>query len=263
MSATASAPSPGFIALAPGLLRPDWVLPAGVGVLVTSRAGGVSLPPYADFNLGRHVGDDPAAVEANRARLRAAIDAEPLWLDQVHGCAVADADHAMGVPAADAAVARSPRRACAVLTADCLPVLFCDDAGSVVAAAHAGWRGLADGVLERTVDSMGVAPGHLRAWIGPAIGPRAFEVGDEVRAAFVHADAGAVTAFVAGAAPGKWLGDLFALARRRLAAAGVERVGGGGVCTFSNPQHFYSFRRDGQSGRFASLIWLAGAARPC
>ncbi|MER2551641.1 MAG: peptidoglycan editing factor PgeF [Thauera sp.] len=263
MSFTFSAPPPGYIALAPGLLRPDWALPAGVGALVTSRAGGASLPPYASFNLGSHVGDDPAAVEANRARLHAAIGAEPLWLDQVHGCAVAEADHAVGVPAADAAVARSARRACAVLTADCLPVLFCDDQGSVVAAAHAGWRGLAAGVLERTVASMGVAPGHLRAWIGPAIGPQVFEVGDEVRAVFVDADAEAATAFVPGRVQGKWLADLFALARRRLAALGVERVSGGWVCTVSDPHHFYSYRRDGRSGRFASLIWLEGVARSC
>lgn len=253
---------PGFAVLGPGLLRPRWALPSGVGVLVTSRAGGASAPPYASFNLGSHVGDDALAVQANRDRLRAVTGVEPLWLDQVHGRVVADADRAVGVPVADAAVARSPRRACAVLTADCLPVLFCADDASVVAAAHAGWRGLAAGVLERTVAAMEVAPRHVRAWIGPAIGPQAFEVGDEVRAAFVDADPGAAPAFVPGAAAGKWLADLFALARRRLAAAGVERVAGGGVCTVSDPRHFYSYRRDGRCGRFASLIWLDTAARP-
>lgn len=258
-----SAPPPGFAALGPGLLRPEWALPSGVGVLVTSRAGGSSAPPYASFNLGSHVGDEASAVQANRERLRAVIGVEPLWLDQVHGCVVADADRAAGVPTADAAVARSPRRACAVLTADCLPVLFCSDDARVVAAAHAGWRGLAAGVLERTVAAMGVAPHHVRAWLGPAIGPRVFEVGDEVRAAFVDADPGAAAAFVPGVAAGKWLADLFALARRRLAAAGVERVAGGGVCTMSDPRHFYSYRREGRrSGRFASLIWLDTSARP-
>lgn len=263
MNAPSSAAPPGFIVLAPGLLRPEWALPSGVRALVTTREGGASAPPYASFNLGRHVGDDPAAVELNRVRLRAALGAQPLWLDQVHGCAVADADHATGVPVADAAVARSPQRACAVLTADCLPVLLCDDDAGVVGAAHAGWRGLAAGVLERAVASMGVAPGRVRAWLGPAIGPQAFEVGDEVRAAFVDADGGAAAAFMPGAVPGKWFADLFALARRRLAAVGVERVAGGGVCTVSDPLRFYSYRRDGRSGRFASLIWIEARPGEC
>ena len=254
-----SRPPPGYHAAAPGLLRPDWHLPPGVQALVSTREGGASLPPWASFNLGSHVGDDARAVAANRARLCAAIGAQPVWLEQVHGCAVADADGAVGVPEADAAVARIPGRACAVMTADCLPVLFCDDEGGVVAAAHAGWRGLAAGVLERTVERMGVAPGRVRAWLGPAIGPAAFEVGDEVRAAFVAADAGAAAAFVAGAAPGKWLADLFMLAHRRLEAAGVRRIDGGGVCTVADPTHFYSYRRDGTTGRFASLIWLDAA----
>lgn len=262
MSFTFSAPPPGYIALAPGLLRPDWALPAGVGALVTSRAGGASLPPYASFNLGSHVGDDPAAVEANRARLHAAIGAEPLWLDQVHGCAVAEADHAVGVPAADAAVARSARRACAVLTADCLPVLFCDDAGSVVAAAHAGWRGLASGVLEETVKAMNVDPGRILAWLGPAIGPDSFEVGPEVREAFVARHPMAGIAFrpafpgTLDETPRKWLADIYMLARIRLAAIGVERVHGGGACTFKDSRRFFSYRRDGRTGRMASLIWF-------
>jgi YfiH family protein len=246
----------GFVDIAPGLLRPDWDLPAGVGALLTTRAGGQSTGPFASFNLGGHVGDDPAAVAANRARLRGFVPGEPLWLNQVHGAAVAEADMCEAVPEADAALARSSGRACAVLTADCLPVLLCDDDASVVAAAHAGWRGLAAGVLENTVRGMGVAPHRVRAWLGPAIGPQAFEVGDEVRAAFVAADPAAAAAFVPRQVEGKWLADLFLLARRRLIAAGVTRISGGGMCTVSAPLRFYSYRRDGITGRFASLVWL-------
>ncbi|HRP26455.1 MAG TPA: peptidoglycan editing factor PgeF [Thauera sp.] len=245
-----------FDVVASGLLRPRWALPASVGALITTRAGGCSTGAFASFNLGSHVGDEPDAVARNRARLRAHLPAEPLWLDQVHGCAVADADCATGVPQADAAVAHSAQRVCAVLTADCLPVLLCDDAGTVVGAAHAGWRGLAAGVLEATVARMSVAPSSLRAWLGPAIGPQAFEVGDEVRASFVAADAGASRAFIAGAGAGKWLADIYLLARRRLQAAGVTRIDGGGLCTVASPQQFYSYRRDRVTGRFASLIWL-------
>ena len=248
----------GLVEIAPGLLRPDWDLPAGVGALLTTRAGGQSVGPFASFNLGGHVGDDPLAVAANRARLRGFVPADPLWLSQVHGAAVANADVSEGVPEADAVLARSSRRVCAVLTADCLPALLCDDDASVVAAAHAGWRGLAAGVLENTVREMGVPPHRLRAWLGPAIGPAAFEVGDEVRAAFVADDPEAATAFVARPVAGKWLADLFVLARRRLVAAGVTRVSGGGVCTVSAPQRFYSYRRDGVTGRFASMVWLEG-----
>ena len=248
----------GFVEIAPGLLRPDWDLPLGVGALLTTRAGGQSVGPFASFNLGGHVGDDPLAVAANRARLRGFVPADPLWLSQVHGAAVANADVSEGVPEADAVLARSSRRVCAVLTADCLPALLCDDDASVVAAAHAGWRGLAAGVLENTVREMGVPPHRLRAWLGPAIGPAAFEVGDEVRAAFVAYDPEAATAFVARPVAGKWLADLFVLARRRLVAAGVTRVSGGGVCTVSAPQRFYSYRRDGVTGRFASMVWLEG-----
>jgi len=243
---------------AQGLLRPGWDLPGGVGAVLTTRAGGQSVGPFASFNLGGHVGDDPLAVAANRARLRGFVPADPLWLSQVHGAAVANADVSEGVPEADAVLARSSRRVCAVLTADCLPVLLCDDDASVVAAAHAGWRGLAAGVLENTVREMGVPPHRLRAWLGPAIGPAAFEVGDEVRAAFVADDPEAATAFVARPVAGKWLADLFVLARRRLVAAGVTRVSGGGVCTVSAPQRFYSYRRDGVTGRFASMVWLEG-----
>ncbi len=246
----------GCIEIAPGLLQPDWALPAGVRALLSTRAGGHSRAPFACFNLGAHVGDDPAAVAANRARLRTFLPADPLWLNQVHGAAVIDAERCEGVPEADAAFARSAGRVCAVLTADCLPVLLCDDEARVVAAAHAGWRGLAAGILENTVRRMGVPPQRMRAWLGPAIGPAAFEVGDEVRTAFVARDPDAAAAFAARPAAGKWCADLYLLARQRLHAAGVTRVSGGSVCTVSSPAHFYSYRRDAVTGRFASLIWL-------
>lgn len=238
------------------LVTPDWPAPPKVRALVTTRGGGVSAPPFETFNLGSHVGDAPQAVAANRARLRALLPEEPCWLNQVHGVAVADAGDAHGVPEADAAVASQPRRVCVVLTADCLPVLFCDRAGSVVAAAHAGWRGLAAGVLEATVARMAVPAQQVIAWLGPAIGPAAFEVGGEVREAFVSQDGAAAAAFVPGAR-GKWKADLFRLAQQRLARAGVSSVHGGGLCTHADRARFYSYRRDGVTGRFASLIWLA------
>jgi YfiH family protein len=238
---------------------PDWPAPSVVQARVTTRSGGVSAAPFDSFNLGTHVGDQPEAVAANRALLRQHLPAEPLWLEQVHGIAVETADAGggeKGVVCADASVARTPGVVCTVMTADCLPVLFCDAAGTVVAAAHAGWRGLVAGVLEATLTRMAVAPDQVMAWLGPAIGPTAFEVGDEVRAAFVAVDPAATAAFVAREAPGKWLADLFTLARLRLARAGVRRVYGGGLCTFNDADRFFSYRRDGKTGRFASLIWL-------
>lgn len=245
---------------ATGFIRPDWDAPTNVHALVTTRAGGVSRPPFECLNLGLHVGDDPEAVRENRTRLLGHLPAEPVWLEQVHGTVVADVAGVMAgdaPPAADAAVARRAGVVCAVMTADCLPVILCDDAGSVVAAAHAGWRGLAEGVLEATVDRMGVAPGQLRAWLGPAIGPEAFEVGDDVRGRFVSGDPDLGAAFRPTGAPGKWLADLYQLARSRLRGRGVERVWGGGMCTFSDAERFYSYRRDGVTGRFATLVWLS------
>lgn len=238
------------------LIRPDWPAPAGVRALATTRAGGVSSGPYASLNLGDHVGDETAAVAANRGLLRAFLPAEPLWLRQVHGMEVADAGRLHDVaPEADAAVARRPGLVCAVLTADCLPVLFCDREGTVVAAAHAGWRGLLGGVLERTVDAMAVPPAEVLAWLGPAIGPAAFEVGEEVREAFVGKDRLAASAFRPGGA-GKWWADLPALARQRLAARGVMQIHGGELCTFQDVERFFSYRRDGVTGRLGSFIWL-------
>jgi len=233
---------------------PQWPAPQRVRALQTTRLGGVSRPPYDSLNLGTHVGDDPLAVAANRNRLSALVPGEPVWLEQVHGTRVEQADVAGCAPAADACVSRQPHGVCVVMTADCLPVLFCDKAGTVVAAAHAGWRGLADGVIESTVQAMQAAPADLMAWLGPAIGPQAFEVGPEVRAAFVAHDPAAAAAFLPRG--GKFLADLYLLARQRLAVLGVTSVYGGDLCTFSAPQHFFSYRRDGSTGRMASMIWL-------
>ena len=239
-------------------IAPDWPAPTQVRACVTTRDGGVSALPYASLNLGNHVGDVPAHVVQNRARVRAVLPAEPVWLKQTHGLLVADAALAQSETEADAIVARQPERVCVVMTADCLPVLFCDRAGTVVGAAHAGWRGLADGILEHTVAAMQVPPGHIMAWLGPAIGPAQFEVGDEVRAIFVGDSAAASAAFEPGK-PGKWLADIYQLARLRLARLGVHQVYGGGLCTYTDAARFYSYRRDGITGRMASLIWLASA----
>ncbi len=238
------------------MILPDWPAPPQVRGLMTTRAGGVSHAPWASLNLGDHVGDDPAHVAANRAHLRQQLPAEPGWLKQVHSARVVELgrdDHFE----ADAAFTREPGRVCAVLTADCLPVLFCDRAGSVVAAAHAGWRGLAGGVLEAAVAAMQVPPGEVLAWMGAAIGPQAFEVGDDVREAFVAQHAEAAAAFVSQPVPGKWLADIYRLARIRLARVGVHAVYGGGRCTFNETDRFFSYRRDGVTGRMASLVWLA------
>jgi YfiH family protein len=237
---------------------PYWPAPERVASLATTRRGGLGGGVFASLNLGDHVGDDPSVVAANREILRRRIDARPVWLRQVHGARVIDAARAGPLPPeADAAFTRQAGIACAVLTADCLPVLFCDFEGTVVAAAHAGWRGLLAGVLEATVAAMEVPGGELMAWLGPAIGPRAFEVGGEVRAAFVAAGAEAAAAF-RPAGGGKWLADLYRLARLRLAGQGVARVCGGDWCTLSEPERFFSYRRDGRTGRMASLIWLSG-----
>lgn len=249
----------------PVLIVPDWPAPAAVRAVSTTRSGGVSLPPYESLNLGTHVNDDPLAVAENRRRLReyAGLSAEPVWLSQVHGTVVVDAGQAAIGTTADACFSAQAGVVCAIQTADCLPVLFCDTAGRVVAGAHAGWRGLVDGVLELTVAAMnaqGAASETILAWLGPAIGPDAFEVGDEVRAAFVAHDPAADIAFVAQPG-GKWLADIFLLARLRLAAIGVGKIYGGGVCTVSDPVRFFSHRRDRLSGRQASLIWLDSTSR--
>ena len=243
------------------LIVPDWPAPRAVRSLLTTRLGGVSAAPYASLNLGDHVGDDRRAVAANRALLRGALagGGDPRWLAQVHGTRVVDAaacSPSDPPPAADASFARDKGVVCTVMTADCLPVLFCDRAGTRVAAAHAGWRGLHAGVLEESIDAMGCEPAEILAWLGPAIGPTAFEVGGEVRDAFLAEQAEAVAAFVPSPNEGKWLADIYRLARLRLARAGVTAIYGGECCTFSDSEQFYSYRRDGQTGRMASLVWL-------
>lgn len=234
---------------------PDWPAPQNVRAFITTREGGVSQPPFASLNLGDHVGDDPAAVAQNRALVRELTPAEPLWLKQVHGTRVVDLATAQPGAEADACVAHAAGQVCVVMTADCLPALFCDRSGTVVAAAHAGWRGLLDGVLEAAVAGMHVPGSEILAYLGPAIGAEKFEVGDEVRAAFVAYDPAAAEGFIA-ARPGKWLADIYLLARQRLAKVGVQAVYGGTDCTVTDAQRFYSYRRDGQTGRMAALVWL-------
>ncbi|MDO2948308.1 peptidoglycan editing factor PgeF [Aeromonas simiae] len=241
-------------------IQPDWPAPANVHALSTTRLGGLSSGPFAGLNLGDHVGDDPVRVEENRALLQrdAAIPGTLPWLRQVHGITVHPAaTPSVTAPEADAACAHAPGHPCVVMTADCLPVLFCDRAGTVIAAAHAGWRGLHAGVLEASVTAMGCDPAEVLAWLGPAIGPDAFEVGSEVRTAFIAEQAEASEAFKPSANADKWLANLYQLARLRLRRAGVSAIYGGEFCTVSDATRFYSYRRDGQTGRMASLIWLA------
>jgi YfiH family protein len=241
---------------APGLLRPDWLLPPGVHASFTLRSGGHSAAPCDSLNLGLHVGDDPVAVAANRDRVAATLGlpAAPAWLEQVHGTSVADLDAGPPAGPADCAVTRRAGQVLAIMVADCLPVLFASEDGHVLGAAHAGWRGLAAGVLEATLAAMAVPAGQVRAWLGPAIGPDHFEVGDEVRAAFLARDAGAEAAFRPNDR-GRWQCDLHALARRRLAAAGVNAVAASGLCTYAAADRCFSFRRDGRTGRMAALLW--------
>jgi len=236
-------------------LTPDWPAPVWVKACITTRNGGISAAPFDSFNLGEHVGDDPVAVTKNRQRLISQLGCKPAWLRQVHGVAVVPAEPGE-VLEADASWTATPGIACTVMTADCLPVLFCDRAGSRVAAAHAGWRGLAGGVLEATLDALAMAPEDVLVWLGPAIGTHAFEVGAEVREAFMAVHPQAAEAFVASVNPDRYMADIYQLARIRLAARGVTAVYGGGFCTYSDPR-FYSYRRAAQTGRFASLIWLA------
>ena len=235
-------------------LTPDWPAPANVRACVTTRDGGVSLPPFEGLNLGDHVADDPQAVQHNRQALTACLGCRPAWLSQVHGIRVVEADPA-SVEQADASWTDKPGIASAVLTADCLPALFCDRAGTRVAAAHAGWRGLAGGVLEATLDALAIAPGEVLVWLGPAIGPEAFEVGPEVRDTFIGCHAENAAAFRPSRNSGRYMADIYQLARTHLAARGVEAVFGGGFCTVTDPR-FYSYRRSARTGRFASLVWL-------
>jgi len=241
------------------VIRPEWRAPPRVRAAFTLRTGGVSVGPFASLNVGDHVGDAPAAVSENRRRVREklALPGEPAWLEQVHGIAVVNLDETGG-GRADASIARTQGKVCVIQVADCMPVLVADREGTAVAAAHAGWRGLAGGVLEATLRALGVPSERLVAWLGPAIGPKGFEVGSDVRDAFTRDDAGATSAFVPNAR-GKWQCDLAALARRRLARLGVPEVTGGEWCTFSDASRFFSYRRDGQCGRMAALIWMEAA----
>jgi YfiH family protein len=244
-----------------GLLPVEWAAAAPVAAAFTLRSGGVSAAPWATLNLGSHVGDAADAVQENRRRVVAALrlPAPPHWLQQVHGTTVLDADAVADAAAAatpaDAVVSRSPGRVLAILVADCMPVLLAALDGSVIGAAHAGWRGLAAGVLEATIDAMRVPGAQLCAWLGPAIGARHFEVGSEVREQFLAADAGAVAAFSANER-GRWQCDLAWLARRRLQRAGLTRIAGAGLCTYAEAARCYSYRRDGRTGRMAALLWL-------
>jgi len=237
------------------LIIPDWPAPINVKSLQTTRTGGISSPPYDSFNLGDHVGDSPLAVERNRILLNRLLPSEPVWLNQVHGIRVANADMASCLPQADACIARHRAAVCVVMTADCLPVLLCDTRGSVVGAAHAGWKGLAAGVIEATVQAMDVAPENILVWLGPAISQNEFEVGDEVRAAFLAIQPQAASAFIPGR-NGKWFADLCALARLRLNALGITAIYGGGYCTYRERGRFFSYRRDGETGRMGTFIWL-------
>ena len=255
------------------VIAPDWPAPPGVRSAFTLRTGGVSVAPYDSLNLGGGIGDSPEAVAENRRRVREKLrlPAEPAWLEQVHGVDVVDLG-AIAAPSAvsggakvkalggqpltgDASVARGAGYVCAIRVADCMPVLFAARDGSAVAAAHAGWRGLAGGVLEATVRRLGLPASQLIAWMGPAIGPAHFEVGEEVRVAFTTTDPDATSAFVVNSR-GRWQCDLYTLARRRLTAIGISGVYGGGWCTFAEAERFFSYRRSGQCGRMAALIWI-------
>lgn len=248
------------------LLKADWPAPAHVHAVVTTREGGVSIAPWDSLNLGTHVADDPMDVADNRARLLGALHAlapcdPPQWLNQVHGTVVLDADPDQEkrlhvAPDADAVTTTERGLPCVVMTADCLPVFFCDKEGSRVAVAHAGWRGLCDGVLEATLKRF-PDPANVMAWMGPAIGPEKFEVGDEVRAAFVAKQHEAAAYFRPSPNPGRWLADIYGLARLRLQQAGISSIHGGGLCTVTDNRRFFSYRRDGRTGRMASVIWIS------
>lgn len=239
-------------------ITPDWPAPANITALTTTRSGGTSVPPFHSFNLAAHVGDDQQAVMNNRQLLRQhfALPSEPFWLNQVHANTMARFALQGRIPEADGSYTDNVGEVCAVLTADCLPVLFCDRTGSQVAAAHAGWRGLHNGILEQAVAVFRSAPRDIMAWLGPAIGPETFEVGTEVYQAFTEQSPDSIAAFTRVSTQ-HWLADIYQLARLRLQACGVEAIFGGGFCTYQDEQRFYSYRRNSQTGRMASLIWIS------
>ncbi|MET0497574.1 MAG: peptidoglycan editing factor PgeF [Steroidobacteraceae bacterium] len=242
---------------APRWLTPDWPAPATVRALTTLRDGGVSRGDFESLNLALHVTDDPAAVLENRRLLRTAaqLPSEPVWLEQVHGIEVVTAEGQTSPPRADASVAKHAGNVCSIMTADCLPVVFCDVAGTRVAAAHAGWRGLVGGVLAATVAALDTAPETLMAWMGPAIEPEAFEVGTEVREQFLARDVRSESAFTPNAR-GRWQADLYELARQELQRLGIVRIYGGGFQCFADSARFFSYRRNARTGRMATLIWI-------
>ncbi len=238
-------------------LYPDWPAPDNVHAVNTTRYGGMSTTPFDSMNLGTHVGDNINTVEKNRKILSEALELKdsPFWLNQIHSDKVSNLDDKRPLIDADAAFTRQIRRTCVVMTADCLPVLFCNTAGSVVAASHAGWRGLHAGILEKTAIAMQCKPNDLMAWLGPSIGVNAFEVGDEVRQAFVNHDPIAKHAFKSSS-HNKYLADIYLLAQQRLSAFGIQKIYGGGECTYTDKERFYSYRREAKTGRMASLIWI-------
>lgn len=239
------------------ILQPDWQVPEHVKAFSTTREGGNSQGLYAGWNLGQHVGDDRDVVQSNRDLLTQWTgNASVTWLNQVHGVEVACVDRSTSLLPADASYATCPKRVCAVLSADCLPVLLCDNKGEVVAAVHCGWRGLSRGILVNTLAKMKVLAEQVHAWLGPAIGPEVYEVGDEVREAFMAHNPKAQTSFVRH--EDRWLANLYQLARQSLEECGVKNISGGQYCTYSDPERFYSYRRDGLTGRQATLIWIEG-----
>ena len=243
----------------PRWITPDWPAPRDVRTVTTTRNGGVSRAPYASLNLGAGSGDAPCAVADNRARVLAAlgIEREPCWLRQVHGANVEPAAHFDHPPQADGSVGGRGSPPCVVLTADCLPIVLCDSSGTRVGIAHAGWRGLAAGVIARCVDAMQRPGRDLLAWLGPAIGPGSYEVGPEVREAILSTHPTARSAFSPSSSGGdRWMADLYGIAARQLESLGIDRVYGGGFCTFRDERRFFSFRRDGTTGRFATLVWI-------
>ena len=240
--------------LSKSFITPDWPAPANVKAIQTTRVGGFSSAPYDSLNLGLHVQDDGLAVAKNRQLLSEFLPSEPIWLNQVHGVDVINAAKKTSIQNADASYSKDKNVVCAIMTADCLPVLLCNKQGTAVAAIHAGWRSLCDGVIEASVKAMGVNSEDLVAWLGPAIGLDAFEVGGEVRDAFIAKDTQAEQAFIAFG--DKWLGDLHLIAKQRLSKEGVNSIYGGSDCTYSNPSQYFSFRRDGITGRMATLIWF-------
>lgn len=240
------------------IIRPDWECSANIQACVTTRIGGLSAAPYDQLNLGDHVNDDPQRVSHNRALLKSQLElpAEPVWLQQVHGTRVVDAAEVKSGVSADAAFTAQDNTICAVLTADCLPVFFCTEDGSTVAVAHAGWRGLAAGILQTTATALQTSSAQILCWLGPAIGPHAFEVGGEVRETFISQQDAAAAAFIK-TSEDHWLADIYTLARIQLKSMGISRISGGEHCTFTDAERFYSYRRDGVTGRMASLIWMS------